>query len=111
MTNMSQRQNILTAIAVTTAAITATSVSAKAEGLEITFTYDPSDSIEEIYSDFKRTARKACKSRRILHTGELKGEYQCRRQLLTKAVAASGHQELALYHERRGKKKSKLASK
>ncbi len=108
---MNHRHNMLAAIAVTTAAITATSVSAKPAGLEITFTYDPSDSIEEIYSDFKRTARKACKSRRILHTGELKGEYQCRRQLLAKAVAASGHQELALYHARSAKKKSKLASK
>jgi len=108
---MNHRQNILAAIAVTTAAITATSVSANSERLEITFTYDPSDSIEEIYNDFKRTARKACKSRHILHTGELKGEYHCRRQLLAKAVAASGHQELALYHERNAKKKSKLASK
>ncbi len=104
-------KNMFAAIAVTTAAITATSVSANSEKLEITFTYDPSDSIEEIYSDFKRTARKACKSRHILHTGELKGEYQCRRQLLAKAVAASGHQELALYHDRKAKRKNKLASK
>lgn len=89
--------NVSKALAIGFAAVTVTSGAFAQEAETVKFRYDKTATIEANYSDFKRTARRACDDGSILYSHTL--EQACRADLLDQAVPATKQDAFIAYHE------------
>ena len=66
--------------------------------VEVAFTYNPSDSAKDIYSDLQRTARDACRIRGAKALYLKKREQACEKQVIENGVTKLNRADVAAIH-------------
>ena len=81
--------------------LTPNSASAESREIRVSFSYNKAAPAERIYSDFRRTAVRACKEDSLRPLSLRKAEAVCAAELMNKAVAKLGRADVAMLHQGR----------